>query len=134
MSSFHHNLPLMSSAASPDFMDSQKTQARHYKTLQEMCKSKKPNKAAITHVLNLEFESRRRFITSDVLKEQDRPAKILEAYPCFRELDHVSNVGPIHSTFSSKDLFYHDIFCIVFTLGIIDFVWITLIIRMLDKE
>lgn len=61
-----------------------------------MFKSKKPNKAAMTHLLNLEFESRRRFITSDLLKEQDRPTKILEAYPCFRELDHVSNVGPIH--------------------------------------
>ncbi|CAK6981852.1 uncharacterized protein LOC128439069 [Scomber scombrus] len=44
---------------------------------------------AVTHLLNLEFESRRRFITSDVLKEQDRATKILEAYPCFRELDHV---------------------------------------------
>lgn len=91
----------MSSAGSVDFMDSQKTQARHYKTLQEMFKSKKPNKAAITHLLNLEFESRRRFITSDVLKEQDRPTKILEAYPCFRELDRVSDVGPIQSTYCS---------------------------------
>uniref|UniRef100_A0A3B4W9X9 Si:ch211-208g1.1 n=1 Tax=Seriola lalandi dorsalis TaxID=1841481 RepID=A0A3B4W9X9_SERLL len=68
--------------------DSQKIQARHYKTLQEMY-VKKSNKAAVTHLLNLEFDSRRRFITSDVLKEQDRAAKILEAYPCFREPDHV---------------------------------------------
>ena len=94
MSPFHHNVPVMSSACSVDVMDSQKIQARHYKTLQEMYKSKKPNKAAVIHLLNLEFESRRRFITSDVLKEQDRATKILEAYPCFRELDHVSNVGP----------------------------------------
>ncbi|XP_034417544.1 uncharacterized protein LOC117750430 isoform X2 [Cyclopterus lumpus] len=77
------------SACSVDIMDSQKIQARHYKTLQEMYKSKKPNKAAVTHLLNMEFESRRHFITSDVLKEQDRATKILEAYPCFRELDHV---------------------------------------------
>ena len=91
----------MSSAGSVVFMDSQKTQTRHYKTLQEMYESKKPNKAAITHLLNLEFESRRRFITSDVLREQDRPAKILETYPRFRELDHVSNVDPIQSTFSA---------------------------------
>ncbi|KAM3583192.1 uncharacterized protein V6R79_014190 [Siganus canaliculatus] len=76
-------------SVSGDFMDSQKTQARHYRTLQEMLKAKKPNKAAISHLLNLEFDSRRRFITSDALREQDRPAKILEAYPCFRELDHV---------------------------------------------
>ncbi|XP_056232240.1 uncharacterized protein LOC130169474 [Seriola aureovittata] len=74
---------------SVDVMDSQKIQARHYKTLQEMYKSKKPNKSAVTHLLNLEFDSRRCFITSDVLKEQDRAAKILEAYPCFREPDHV---------------------------------------------
>uniref|UniRef100_A0A3Q2VNT0 Si:ch211-208g1.1 n=1 Tax=Haplochromis burtoni TaxID=8153 RepID=A0A3Q2VNT0_HAPBU len=71
------------------FFDSQKTQARHYKTLQEIYKTKKPNKAAVTQLLNLEFESRRQFINSDAIKEQDRAVKILEAYPCFRELDHV---------------------------------------------
>ncbi|CAL8270814.1 unnamed protein product [Gadus morhua 'NCC'] len=74
---------------SGDVLDSQKTQARHYKTLQEICRSKKPNKASVTHLLNLEFESRRLFITSDTLKEQDRPSKILEAYSCFKDLDHV---------------------------------------------
>ncbi|XP_078023648.1 uncharacterized protein LOC144462870 [Epinephelus lanceolatus] len=94
-------------SGSADFMDSQKTQARHYKTLQEMYKSKKPNKAAITHLLNLEFESRRCFITSDVLREQDRPAKILEAYPCFRELDHVLDelqrvIQPTNSQYISE--------------------------------
>ncbi|KAM7423435.1 hypothetical protein PAMA_011140 [Pampus argenteus] len=92
-------------SGSVDFMDSLKTQARHYKTLQE--KSKKPNKAAITHLLNLEFESRRSFITSDVLKEQDRPTKILEAYPCFRELDHVLDelqrlIQPTNSQYISE--------------------------------
>lgn len=80
----------MLSAGSVDICDSQKTQARHYRTLQEMYKSKKPNKAAVTQVLDLEFEARRRFIDSDALKEHDRPTKILEAYPCFREVDHVS--------------------------------------------
>ncbi|KAI4799894.1 hypothetical protein KUCAC02_016433 [Chaenocephalus aceratus] len=54
-----------------------------------MYKSKRPNKAAVAHLINLEFESRRRFITSEVLKEQDKPTQILEAYRCFRELDHV---------------------------------------------
>lgn len=73
MSPFHHNIPVMSSACSADIMDSQTIQARHYKTLQEMYKSKKPNKAAVTHLLNLEFEAERRFITSDILKtEQQR--------------------------------------------------------------
>ncbi|CAL8255009.1 unnamed protein product [Gadus morhua 'NCC'] len=72
-----------------DVLDSQKSQARHFKTLQEMCRSKKPNKASVTHLLNLEFQARRRFITSDTLREQDRPSKILEAYSCFKDLDHV---------------------------------------------
>uniref|UniRef100_A0AAV2L2W4 Uncharacterized protein n=1 Tax=Knipowitschia caucasica TaxID=637954 RepID=A0AAV2L2W4_KNICA len=76
--------------SSPDLLDSQKSQSRHYKTLQDMYKSKKPNKAAVTHLLNLEFEARRRFITCGVLKESDRPTKVLEAYPCFNELDHTA--------------------------------------------
>ncbi|CAM4575146.1 unnamed protein product [Leuciscus chuanchicus] len=69
-------------------LDSQKTQARHYRTLREMYKAKKPNKAAVTHLLDLEFQSRRNFIDSNTLKEQDRPTQILQAYPCFKELDH----------------------------------------------
>ncbi|CAL8341960.1 unnamed protein product [Gadus morhua 'NCC'] len=39
-----------------DVLDSQKSQARHFKTLQEMCWSKKPRKASVTHLLNLEFQ------------------------------------------------------------------------------
>ncbi|CAI5677934.1 unnamed protein product [Oreochromis niloticus] len=85
----HHQDGSDEESGSADFFDSQKTQARHYKTLQEMYKTKKPNKAAVTQLLNLEFESRRQFINSDAIKEQDRAVKILEAYPCFRELDHV---------------------------------------------
>lgn len=69
-------------------------QARHYKTLQQLYKTKKPNKAAVTQLMDLEFRSRRLFIDSDAVKEQDRPTKILEAYPCFRELDHVSYCFP----------------------------------------
>ncbi|XP_076852804.1 uncharacterized protein LOC143508162 [Brachyhypopomus gauderio] len=57
--------------------------------LQEIYKTKKPNKAAVTQLLNLEYESRRQLINSDAIKEQDRPVRVLEAYPCFRELDHV---------------------------------------------
>ncbi|KAG9329693.1 hypothetical protein JZ751_030053 [Albula glossodonta] len=68
--------------------NSQKTEARHYRTLQEMYKTKKPNKATVTHLLDLGFESRRHFIASDAVKEQDRLTKILEAYPCFQEVDH----------------------------------------------
>ncbi len=72
--------------------DSQQSQARHYRTLQEIYKRPKPNKEAVAHLLDLEFGSRRAFINSDTLKDQDRPSKILQAYPCFRELDHVSNI------------------------------------------
>ena len=74
-----------------DTSDSLQYQARHYKTLQDMYKTKaRPNKKDVAQLLDLEFQSRRAFIDSDVTKEQDRPVKILEAYPCFGELDHVS--------------------------------------------
>ncbi|KAG9330424.1 hypothetical protein JZ751_025417 [Albula glossodonta] len=68
--------------------NSQKIQARHYRPHQEMYKTKKRNKAAVTHLLDLGFESRRHFIASDAVKGQDRPTEILEAYPCFKEVDH----------------------------------------------
>ncbi|XP_073767100.1 uncharacterized protein isoform X1 [Danio rerio] len=103
-------------------LDSQKTQARHYRTLQEMYKAKKPNKAAVTHLLDLKFQSRRSFIDSNVLKEQDKPTNILQAYPCFKELDHamdelrriiepnnskyISEVKDRWETFYSKVQFY----------------------------
>nr|XP_054590988.1 uncharacterized protein LOC129154791 isoform X1 [Nothobranchius furzeri] len=103
-------------SGSADFFDSLKTQARHYKSLQEIYKTKKPNKAAVTQLLNLEFESRRQFINSDAIKEQDRAVKILEAYPCFRELDHVldelrriiqpSNLKYISEMKDRWDIFY----------------------------
>lgn len=72
--------------------DNQQSQARHYYTLQEIYKRPKPNKEAVAQLLDLEFDSQRAFINSDTLKDQDRPSKILQAYPCFRELDHVSNI------------------------------------------
>uniref|UniRef100_A0A9J7Z7V5 Uncharacterized protein n=1 Tax=Cyprinus carpio carpio TaxID=630221 RepID=A0A9J7Z7V5_CYPCA len=72
-----------------------------------MYKAKKPNKAAVTHLLDLEFQSRRNFIDSNALKEQDRPAKILQAYPCFKELDHVMDelrrvIEPNNSQYTSE--------------------------------
>ncbi|XP_056094644.1 uncharacterized protein LOC130073199 [Rhinichthys klamathensis goyatoka] len=87
-----------------------------------MYKAKKPNKAAVTHLLDLEFQSRRNFIDSNALKEQDRPTQILQAYPCFKELDHtmdelrriiepnncqyISEVKGRWETFYSKVQFY----------------------------
>ena len=71
--------------------ESPQNQARHHKTLQEMYKTKaRPNKKDVSQLLDLEFQARRAFIDSGVTKEQDRPTKILQAYPCFGELDHVS--------------------------------------------
>ncbi|KAI4796470.1 hypothetical protein KUCAC02_026972 [Chaenocephalus aceratus] len=70
--------------------ESPQTQARHYKTLQAMYKTKaRPNKMDVAQLLDLEIQARRAFIDSDVTKEQDRPSKILKAYPCFGELDHL---------------------------------------------
>lgn len=72
-------------------MDSLTTQARHYKTLQEMYKKTKPNQDAVSHILDLEFQARQAFIDSNALKEEERTTKILDAYPCFKELHNVSN-------------------------------------------
>ncbi|KAK7886075.1 hypothetical protein WMY93_025696 [Mugilogobius chulae] len=70
--------------------ESPQSQARHYKTLQDMYKTKnKPNKEDVSQLLDLEFQGRRAFIDSDTMKEQDRPMKILQAYPCFKELGHI---------------------------------------------
>ncbi|XP_056594473.1 uncharacterized protein LOC130413359 [Triplophysa dalaica] len=69
--------------------DSQQSQARHYHTLQEIYKRPKPNREAVAQLLDLEFDARRAFINSDCFKDQDRASKILQAYPCFRELHHV---------------------------------------------
>ncbi|XP_014005709.1 uncharacterized protein [Salmo salar] len=48
-----------------------------------------PTRRMFPQLQDLEFQARRAFIDSDTTKEQDRPTKILQAYPCFRELDHV---------------------------------------------
>ncbi|XP_063076092.1 uncharacterized protein LOC134466127 [Engraulis encrasicolus] len=69
--------------------DSPAAQARHYQALQSLWKKGNlPNKEVVAQLLDLEFEARRAFIDSDVLKE-DRHDQILKAYPCFREIDHV---------------------------------------------
>ncbi|KAM4550138.1 uncharacterized protein V3H82_019326 [Fundulus diaphanus] len=64
-------------------------QARHYRHLQEICRKNKQNQDDVSQLLDLEFEGRRQFIDSETLKEADRPGKILEAYSCFKNIDHV---------------------------------------------
>ncbi|XP_069376319.1 uncharacterized protein [Paralichthys olivaceus] len=68
--------------------DSLKMQARHYRTLSNMYNkpNAKPNQNDVAQILDLEFEARRAFIDADVTKEEDRPAKIFEAYPCFKDV------------------------------------------------
>ncbi|XP_076603233.1 uncharacterized protein LOC143330488 [Chaetodon auriga] len=78
------------STEGPETTDSPQNQARHYRVLQELYKSKpRPNKKDVAQLLDLEYQARRACIDSDVMKEQDRPTKILQAYPCFREVDHI---------------------------------------------
>lgn len=71
--------------------DSQEAEARHYRVLQQLYKKGKPNKQAVVQLLDLEFEGRRDLIDSDTFREDDRAAKIFEAYPCFKDLHNVSN-------------------------------------------
>ncbi|KAL2076457.1 hypothetical protein ACEWY4_027921 [Coilia grayii] len=68
--------------------DSLKMQARHYKTLSKMYNkpNAKPNQNDVAQLLDLEFEARRAFIDADITREEDRPAKIFEAYPCFKDV------------------------------------------------
>lgn len=79
--------------------DSREAQARHYKTLQELWKRPKPNQKDVSQLLELEFDVRRAFMDSkDTLSEEDWPAKILGAYPCFKELKHISGLKCLHYT------------------------------------
>nr|XP_054607445.1 uncharacterized protein LOC129167182 [Nothobranchius furzeri] len=85
---------LLSPASSSDASTSSdrvspQIQARLYRRLQEMCKKPKPNQEDVSQLLDLEFDSRRAFIDSDSLKEENRASHILDAYPCFKELHHV---------------------------------------------
>ncbi|XP_029949678.1 uncharacterized protein LOC115390112 [Salarias fasciatus] len=78
------------SSERPETSDSLQNQARHYGVLQELYKSRpRPNKKDVAQLLDLEYQARRAYINSDVMREQDKPTKILQAYPCFREVDHV---------------------------------------------
>ena len=51
----------------------------------------RPNQRDVATLLDLEFEARLAFIVADVAKEEDRPAKIFEAYPCFKDFQNVGS-------------------------------------------
>ncbi|XP_026048737.1 uncharacterized protein LOC113036543 isoform X3 [Astatotilapia calliptera] len=82
------------STAPPDDVvadhDSLKMQARHYKTLSNMYRkpNAKPNQSDVAQILDLEFEARRTFIDADITRAEDRPRKIFEAYPCFKDIQN----------------------------------------------
>ncbi|XP_056442269.1 uncharacterized protein LOC130379453 [Gadus chalcogrammus] len=63
--------------------------AKHYKTLQTLYKRKNPNHQDVSHLLDLEFVSRRAFIDSNTIREEDRHEKVLDEYQCFRDVGHV---------------------------------------------
>lgn len=86
------NSPVLSFLA---HQDSLKLQARHYKTLSNMYKkpNSKPNQSSVAQILDLEFKARRAFIDSDATREEDRAAKIFEAYPCFKDTQNVSLIS-----------------------------------------
>lgn len=71
--------------------NSPKALARHYETLQELYKKPKPKQDVVSKIPELEFQAGRSF-DSDVLNEQERPTKILDTYPCFQDLHHVSDL------------------------------------------
>ncbi|XP_041959643.1 uncharacterized protein LOC121718630 isoform X2 [Alosa sapidissima] len=75
---------------STDCHQSRKMMARHYKTLQELFKQQKPNKEDISHLLDLEYESRRAFVECCSDKDEERAKKVLEAYPCFSDYQHIN--------------------------------------------
>ncbi|XP_077953977.1 uncharacterized protein LOC120812268 [Gasterosteus aculeatus] len=52
--------------------------AKHYRTLQSLCKKKTPNRESVSQLLDLKSSARREFIDSDSFCEEDRHKKILE--------------------------------------------------------
>ncbi|XP_028414921.1 uncharacterized protein LOC114538008 [Dendronephthya gigantea] len=61
--------------------------ARHYSALEREQRKCKPNPKVINKYLNLEFSSRRQLIQET--KKDERPSKILELYPCFKDPNEV---------------------------------------------
>ncbi|XP_042560561.1 uncharacterized protein LOC122129896 [Clupea harengus] len=56
----------------------------------------KPNQCDVAQILNLEFEARRAFIDSDAIRKEDRAAKVMDAYPCFKDPRHaIDELGRI---------------------------------------
>ncbi|XP_034054152.1 uncharacterized protein LOC117534145 isoform X2 [Gymnodraco acuticeps] len=89
--------------------DSLQAQARHFKTLHEMYKNKKQNKDAVSQLLDLEFEARRLFIDSDVLKVEDRHTKVMSELRRILDKDnhkYIAQVKKRWDDFVAKVQFY----------------------------
>lgn len=90
------------------------TLAKHYKTLQTLFKRKNPNHQDVSQLLDLEFSARRAFIDSNAIREEDRHKKVLEAYPCFKDIGHVSHywmhmIQTKHNVYHTNFLLFLDL-------------------------
>lgn len=67
-----------------------KMQGRDYRTLSNMYNkpNAKPNHN-VAQILDLECEVKWAFIDVGVIREEDRPVNIFEAYPCFKDVRNV---------------------------------------------
>lgn len=70
--------------------DSPATLAKHYKSLQTLFKRKNPHHQDVSPLLDLEFVARRAITDSNAVGEEDGHEKFLEAYPCVKDIGHVS--------------------------------------------
>ncbi|KAL3973546.1 hypothetical protein ACER0C_024753 [Sarotherodon galilaeus] len=55
----------------------------------KLCSKEKTQTTRFSKLLDLEFSARRAFIDSNTIREEDRHKKVLEAYPCFKDIGHV---------------------------------------------
>lgn len=62
--------------------------SRHYSALDKEQRKIKPKPEVLNKYLNLDFPSRRDFLTA--LPKVERVKKIFEMYPCFRDPNEVS--------------------------------------------
>lgn len=65
---------------------------RIYNALDKEQRKTKPNDAVINKYLNLEFDARRKMVRET--KQEDRPQKIMELYPCFKNPNEVIKFTP----------------------------------------
>ena len=63
---------------------------RHYQSLNKEQRKLRPNKDVINKYLDLKFASRKKVLQET--PKEERPSKILEAYPCFTDASEVTKL------------------------------------------